>query len=531
MKPKVNVRILGPVLVFVLVPAVALRAQETSRVIPFNNVLTTVPPCDTPPCLQAVTLQLWDGGAPPTLVFAENQTVTVDGVGSISFVLGSATTGGLDPANFPSGSSRLLDVVDSSTLMSLLPPPGRLLLAAVAFALSPGPTGPQGPQGPVGPAGAQGPQGPQGSQGVQGPPGPNDVQGNLTMVNSTVTSGNVLKGGVRFIHNFGPNNTFIGQNAGNLTITGDTNTASGAFALGNDTTGFSNTASGAFALASSTTGFGNTASGRSALQNNKEGTLNTASGRSALFSNTAGNDNTASGASALNNNTEGFANTATGRSALLSNISGYLNTASGVQALQSNTFGFNNTATGFDALFNNIAGSDNTAVGTFADVSSGNLVNATAIGYGAIVNASNKIRLGNDNVTVVEGPVAYTFPSDKNLKENFRPVDGEAVLQKLRGFRPTSWNYIGHDPTQFRHYGPMAQEFYAAFGHDPIGSIGTPTTINSGDIAGILMIGVQTLEQRTRELRQENEALKAGNLDLKARLEVLERSLGGTAIK
>jgi hypothetical protein len=28
----------------------------------------------------------------------------------------------------------------------------------------------------------------------------------------------------------------------------------------------------------------------------------------------------------------------------------------------------------------------------------------------------------------------------------------------------------------------MAQEFFAAFGHDEVGTIGTPTTINSGDI-------------------------------------------------
>ncbi|MBI4587523.1 MAG: hypothetical protein HY725_01675 [Candidatus Rokubacteria bacterium] len=34
----------------------------------------------------------------------------------------------------------------------------------------------------------------------------------------------------------------------------------------------------------------------------------------------------------------------------------------------------------------------------------------------------------------------------------------------------------------------MAQDFFAAFGHDGVGTVGTPTTINSGDKAGILMI-------------------------------------------
>jgi hypothetical protein len=65
---------------------------------------------------------------------------------------------------------------------------------------------------------------------------------------------------------------------------------------------------------------------------------------------------------------------------------------------------------------------------------------------------------------------------------------GEEVLKKLRALSLTSWNFTGHDPEKFRHYGPMAQKFFAAFGNDGIGTIGTPTTINSGDMAGILMI-------------------------------------------
>jgi Chaperone of endosialidase len=103
---------------------------------------------------------------------------------------------------------------------------------------------------------------------------------------------------------------------------------------------------------------------------------------------------------------------------------------------------------------------------------------------------------------VIEGQVAFTFPSDKTKKENFQPVDGEAVLGKIRGFELSSWNFIGHDPKEFRHYGPMAQDFFAAFGHDGVGQIGTETTINSGDLAGILMIAVQALEKRTAELKQ-----------------------------
>jgi len=145
-----------------------------------------------------------------------------------------------------------------------------------------------------------------------------------------------------------------------------------------------------------------------------------------------------------------------------------------------------------------LGGNDfNTVIGFRAAVAFGGAFsNATAIGYDARVNAPNKIRLGNTQVTVIEGQVAFTASSDKTQKENFKPVDGEEVLRKISGFELTSWNFIGHDPKQFRHFGPMAQDFFAAFGNDGVGQIGTETTINSGDMAAILMIAVQALELR-----------------------------------
>jgi hypothetical protein len=81
----------------------------------------------------------------------------------------------------------------------------------------------------------------------------------------------------------------------------------------------------------------------------------------------------------------------------------------------------------------------------------------------------------------------------------------------------------------------MAQDFFSAFGHDGVGQIGTETTINSGDLAGILMIAVQALEKRTAELKQKEaqiavleskiedlEAKQAHFETVAARLEALE---------
>ena len=97
-----------------------------------------------------------------------------------------------------------------------------------------------------------------------------------------------------------------------------------------------------------------------------------------------------------------------------------------------------------------------------------------------------------------------------------------------------------------KYVGPMAQDFYAAFGQDAVGRVGDDTSINSSDLSGILMVAVQALEKRTAELTtqneelqtrlQEQEALKERELQaraqeqelLKKRLEKLEQFLGAT---
>jgi hypothetical protein len=148
-------------LALAVVALCSAHAQQTSRVIPFYAMATSLPPSTT----QDVTVQLWDTASAGTLIFSESQPgVVVDPSGTISVLFGSLTPGGLDPVTFPSGSSRFLDVLDSTSTSALA---ARIPLTATAFALSPGP---QGPIGPTGPQGVQGIQGPQGVQGPQGPP-------------------------------------------------------------------------------------------------------------------------------------------------------------------------------------------------------------------------------------------------------------------------------------------------------------------------------------------------------------------------
>ncbi len=218
--------------------------------------------------------------------------------------------------------------------------------------------------------------------------------GNIVLVPSTASAGNILKGTLPFIHNFGNLNTFIGAAAGNFTMTGKLNTGSGASALESNTTGDNNTASGAFALESNTTGFGNTASGAAALQFNTLGSQNTASGLNALGNNNTGDNNTASGAGALQNNIAGFQNTAIGVGALQNNNFDN-NTASGFQALFSNTTGVSNTASGVLALGGNTTGFQNTAIGAFALQNNRGGSGNIAFGFRA-----GRETTGNNNITI-----------------------------------------------------------------------------------------------------------------------------------
>src|SRR4030095_12234410 len=92
-----------------------------------------------------------------------------------------------------------------------------------------------------------------------------------------------------------------------------------------------------------------------------------------------------------------------------------------------------NTAVGTFSLFNNVTGNSITAIGFGADVGADNLTNATAIGEGAIVDASNKVRIGNGAVTVIEGQVPFTTPSDGRFKFNVREdVKGLDFIMQLR---------------------------------------------------------------------------------------------------
>ncbi len=196
------------------------------------------------------------------------------------------------------------------------------------------------------------------------------------------------------------NNYFFG-NSGNLTMTGNYNTATGytslfsnttgsyntangAQSLYSNTTGSYNTANGSYSLIYNTTGNFNTANGSYSLQSNTTGGANTANGYASLNYNTTGSNNTANGSYSLNHNTTGTQNTANGMYSLYSNTTGSYNTANGYQSLNYNTTGTQNTANGMNSLYSNTTGSYNTANGMYSLYSNTTGTQNTANGYASL---------------------------------------------------------------------------------------------------------------------------------------------------
>ncbi len=125
------------------------------------------------------------------------------------------------------------------------------------------------------------------------------VAGVINLPTTTSSVGSININSVRFMHAYGSNNTFLGNNAGNFTSTGvGCNTGIGHNSLSTLTSGAYNTGYGYASLGSCTTGSENTAVGLQAGSPISTGLYNTLLGYNACALLTTGNSNTCLGHSA-----------------------------------------------------------------------------------------------------------------------------------------------------------------------------------------------------------------------------------------
>ncbi|APV50523.1 hypothetical protein BWI17_12980 [Betaproteobacteria bacterium GR16-43] len=369
---------------------------------------------------------------------------------------------------------------------------------------------------------------------------------NLILENpSTAGAGNILKGSNRFIHNFGSGNTFIGELAGNFTMTGLNNTGSGLTALNANTTGEANTAAGSTALGNNTTGDNNTAIGTAALFSNTTGNDNTATGVGALAFNTTGYFNTAGGRGALFSNSTGDNATAVGYLALTSNTTGAGNTAVGARSLKNTTTGVGNVAVGRDTLLSNQTGVRNIAIGEFAGVaiSSGNY--NIHLGHHGVPSDTNMIRIGDpsdQSRTFIAGirgtttgaanaiPVVIdsngqlgTVSSSERFKDDI--ADMAAASDALMKLRPVTFHYrADQDPAgRTLQYGLIAEEVAQVYpglvAHSADGQV---ETVMVQFLPAMLLNEVQ--KQRRTIDRLESEL--SGMQELRSELAALKQHLG-----
>ena len=366
----------------------------------------------------------------------------------------------------------------------------------------------------------------------------------------------------------GASNVAVGVNALSSNVSNSSNTALGTNALAANTAdGLS--AFGYNSLHSNKTGVRNSAFGYSSLGANQTGSDNSAFGYGSLQAST-GDANSAFGYLALGSNTLGGYNSAFGMQALTSNTTGTSNSAFGQQALYFNSSGFNNTAVGGATLANVTTGSNNTAIGTQAgstvttglmntfigassgtDLANAGISHAVAIGYGSLVTASNAMALGgtlgsghevnvgigtsapNTRLQVMGdvrvgtsnsvlgcvksfngGAIAGTCSSDIRLKTNIRPF--APVLDRVTRLQPVQFAWRVNEFPDYHfgdglEFGLIAQDVERVF----------PEMVAT-DEHGFKMVNYAELPYltlaSTRELKEQNDALRAKVDDLEVRL-------------
>lgn len=412
----------------------------------------------------------------------------------------------------------------------------------------PGPTGPAGPTGAVGPAGPAGPEGPQGPTGPAGASGTSD-HSLLTNLDADNHTQYLLADSVRTtVNGFAVIGT---EGAGTIPTTGagarlmwypgmsairagvvgsygatywdQSNIGRASAAFGENTR-----ASGTYSFAA---GLATTASGSESVALGNNGTAS--ANRALAFNGTAsgvGAVAIGSGAQATNDDAialgpssiaGGLASTVIGPSIANGSFGvaiGLQNSASGNYSVAIGKNARTSNRQGSIVLGDGCAGFSSDSVYPTAN----NQFVARGCGGIRFFTSQNL----SSGVEVIAGGGSWNSISDRNRKENFQAVDGDDILARLRLVPVSSWNYIAQGQ-EIRHIGPMAQDWEAAFGLS-----GDSTTINTGDMDGVTLAGVQALDARTtrqaeriESLEQHNRELEAANAALEARLRALERRL------
>jgi Chaperone of endosialidase len=222
----------------------------------------------------------------------------------------------------------------------------------------------------------------------------------------------------------------------------------------------------------------------------------------------------------------GQENTASGYGSAIAG--GVHNTASGAQSAVPG--GQENTASGNYSLAAGLR-ANAAEIGSFVwgDSTSAKLTSPDANTF--TVRASGGIWLGTtSSPTITAGHFidtstggfltstgVWTNASDRALKHDFRRLDKHSLLEKVARMPITSWSYKAEQPS-IRHIGPMAQDFYSAFG------LGLDDKhIATIDEGGVALAAIQGLYRQNKALQRENRVLSSRLARLEGEVAELSR--------
>jgi hypothetical protein len=321
-----------------------------------------------------------------------------------------------------------------------------------------------------------------------------DVAGTINIPATTsATNGVIQMAGTPIISAKGTQNLFLGNGAGNFTLSGSANTATGYQALAASTTASNNAAVGWKAAASTTTGSGNTAVGPGALFNNTTGGSNTAVGLNAAFTNSIGTNNTAIGYQAL-----------------------------------LNTTGTNNIGIGKDSGSSLSTGNNNIDIGHVGAGADSGVIRIGTPGtqVATVIAGIRGVTTGQPNgvnVLIDSSGQLGTVSSSRRYKEDVS--DMAEASDKLYSLRPVQFRYKtpfanGEKPIQF---GLIAEEVAEVFPELAVfNSEGQPETVKYQDITPLLLNEFLKEHRRVAALSEENATLRAENAANAKRLAALE---------
>ncbi len=344
-----------------------------------------------------------------------------------------------------------------------------------------------------------------------------------------VNAGQELSGGSR-------NNTFVGYQSGVNSTSGASNTFYGSNA-GFNTNGFRNCFVGASSGANTSTGNNNICIGVSSGLFNSSGSNNCFVGDESGRINGTGSGNTYLGTSSGGNIANGMGNVCIGNNA-------------GPTTSQSDRLYIDNTTTDNPLIFgrfdtdvvaingslqlgptDHFNGDDALLLGPSIPGADIFLVanDAVIIEIGDIPNQSGNFQVWNGGLINTD-PDRIIFDltetgnleisgtlsqgSDLHSKERITHIDNMDILNKIVNLPISEWQYIDEN---IRHIGPMAQDFYAAFGL----GLGE-TTIATVDADGVALAAIKALALENKVIKEENRKLQKTITDILERLNALE---------